>query len=31
MHSGDAAFMSWQRYYILRTLDNAFNSGIIEL
>lgn len=31
MHSGDAAFMSWQREYILRTLDIAFNSGIIEL
>ena len=31
MHSGDAAFMSWQREYILRTLDIAFTSGIIDL
>ena len=31
MHSGDAAFMDWQYEYILRTLDIAFNSGIIEI
>ena len=31
MHSGDAAFMNWQYEYILRTLDIAFNSGIIEI
>jgi len=31
MHSGDAAFMDWQENFILRTLDKAFNDGIIEL
>ena len=31
MHTGDAAFMNWQYEYILRTLDIAFNSGIIEI
>ena len=31
MHSGDAEFMDWQGYFILRTLDIAFNQGIIEL
>jgi hypothetical protein len=31
IHSGDAALISWQREYILRTLDIAFNSGIIEI
>ena len=31
MHSGDAAFMDWQYEYILRTLDIAFNSGIITI
>ncbi len=31
MHSGDADFLDWQDYFILRTLDTAFNHGIIQL
>lgn len=31
MHSGDSAFMDWQYEYILRTLDIAFNSAILEI
>jgi hypothetical protein len=31
MHSGDAAFMDWQENFILRTLNEAFNQGIIEI
>jgi len=30
MHSGDAAFMDWQEYFILRTLDQAFKLGVFD-
>ena len=31
IHSGDAELMNWQAYFILKTLDKAFDDGIIEL
>ena len=31
IHSGDAELMNWQAFFILKTLDKAFDDGIIEL
>ena len=31
MHRGDYELMDWQGIFILKTLDKAFNEGIIEI
>jgi|TARA_R100001480_G_scaffold104229_1_gene107030 hypothetical protein len=31
IHSGDVELMNWQAFFILKTLDKAFDDGIIEL
>ena len=31
IHPGDAELMNWQPYFILKTLDKAFDDGIITI